>query len=242
MKTWVYSKRNLKELLSDPLSLVFTIGLPAFLIVFMVSLNKNFSFNDAFKVENFVPASIIFSFAFLTMFTGILLAKDRGSSFLARMFVSPLKAHHYIIGYIFPVLMIAFIQTIFLYIIGFIIGLPFTIHVIASIPFLLIIALLFISFGLLFGSLLRDQQVGGVGSIFIQIVAFLSGMWFSLDLIGGAFKAIGKALPFVHAVDLIKSVLAANYENLGEPLLIVIIYIIVITVLAIFVFKKKMKD
>lgn len=241
MKTWIYTKRNLKELLSDPLSLIFTIGLPAFLLVFMVSLNKSLQFNEAFKVENFVPSTIIFSYSFLTMFSGMLVAKDRSSSFLSRMFVSPLKAHNYILGYIIPILTIALIQSIILYSIGFIVGLSFSINILLSIPFLLFISLLFVSFGLLLGSILKDQQVGPVASILIQVVAFLSGMWFSLNLVGGAFEVIGNILPFSHAVNLLKYVLNGNYNKIGFPILVISIYTIVVLFFAILAFKKNMK-
>lgn len=241
MKTWIFTKRNLKELLSDPLSLAFTIGLPAFLLIFMVSLEKSLGVNDSFEVENFVPSTIIFSYAFLTLFSGMLIAKDRTSSFLARMFISPLRAHHYILGYILPLIIIAFIQSIILYGIGFIMGLPFNIHILISIPFLLFISILFIVFGLLLGSLLKDQQVGPVASILIQVVAFLSGMWFSLDLVGGIFEFIGNVLPFASSVNMIRNILQGNYSQIIIPFTIVLGYIFVIITIAILAFKKNMK-
>ena len=242
MKTMVYAKRNFKELMSDPLSLIFTIGLPSFLLVFMVMLNDSLGVNDAFKVENFVPSTIIFSFAFITMFSGMLIAKDRSTAFLMRMFISPLKAFEYILGYIIPLLIMALIQIIILYTIGFMIGLSFTINVLISIPFLLLIALLFIGIGLLLGSLLKDQQVGPVSSILIQIVAFLRGMWFSLDLVGGLFKQIGYALPFAHGVDMIRLILQGHYIEMLYALLIVSLYTLVSIILSIIFFKKNMKE
>lgn len=241
MNSWIYAGRNLKELINDLLSLAFTIVLPAFLLIIMVSLNNKLQFSSSYKPENFVPATIIFSYAFLTMFSGMLIAKDRDSSFLSRMFVSPLKSYNYILGYIIPLLIIAFIQALLLYIIGFTMGLSFTINIIASIPFLLLIALLFIGLGLLMGSILKDQQVGPISSILVQIVAFMSGMWFDLELVGGAFKTIGYILPFAHAVDLIKLVLHGNYSQIGVPMLVICIYVISITLLAIFAFKRNMK-
>lgn len=240
MKTLIYSKRNLKELLSDPISLIFIIGLPVFLLVFMVSLNKSLNFNESFEVTNFVPSTIIFSYTFLTMFSGMLIAKDRTSSFLSRMFVSPLKAHDYILGYMIPILIIALIQTVILYVVGFILGLAVTINILFSIVFLLIISILFISLGLLFGSILKDQQVGPITSILIQVVAFLSGMWFSLDLIGGVFKKVGYLLPFAHSVDLVRDIIKTNSINF-KSLIVVLSYITVITVLSIIIFKKNMK-
>lgn len=242
MKTIVYSKRNFKELLSDPINLAFTIGLPVFLIIFMVIFNKSLQFNESFNVENFVPSTIIFSFTFLTMFSGMLIAKDRTSEFLSRMYVSPLKAHNYILGYMLPMLVVAFIQILILYAIGFILGLNFTLNILASIPFLLLISLIFIGLGLVFGSLLKDSVVGGVSSIIIQVVAFTSGMWFSLDLIGGAFKTISYILPFSHSVDLVKSIVSGNYNDILVSTLVVLAYTLITVILSIIIFKKKMKQ
>lgn len=242
MKTLIYAKRNLKELLSDPVSLIFTIGLPVFLLIFMVSLNENLGVNDVYKVENFVPSTIIFSYAFLTMFSGMLVAKDRSSAFLSRMFISPLKPHHYILGYMIPLLLIALIQSIILYAVGFIMGLPITIHVLTSLPFLLLISLLFIGLGILFGSLLKDQQVGPITSILIQVVAFLSGMWFSLDLVGGFFKQVGYVLPFAHGVDMVRSVIAGDYTTILIPLVVVCTYSIASIICSIIMFKKQMSS
>ena len=242
MKTIVYSKRNFKELLSDPINLAFTIGLPVFLIIFMVIFNKSLQFNESFNVENFVPSTIIFSFTFLTMFSGMLIAKDTTSEFLSRMYVSPLKAHNYILGYALPMLVVAFIQILILYAIGFILGLNFTLNILASIPFLLLISLIFIGLGLVFGSLFKDSVVGGVSSIIIQVVAFTSGMWFSLDLIGGAFKIISYILPFSHSVDLVKSIVSGNYNDILVSTLVVLAYTLITVILSIIIFKKKMKQ
>lgn len=242
MKTLIYAKRNFKELISDPISSIFTIELPIFLLIFMVTLNKKLDVNDAFKIENFLPSTIIFSFTFLTMFSGMLIAKDRSSSFLSRMFVSPLKPYEYILEYIIPLLVMAFIQITILYLIGFVIGITVTIDVLMTIPFLFLMALLFVGLGLLLGSVLKDQQVGPVASILIQIVAFLSGMWFSLDLVGGAFRQIGNILPFAHAVDPLRYVLSGNYNQIITPLIVISLYTISILLSAILLFKKNMKN
>ena len=71
--------------------------------------------------------------------------------------------------------------------------------VLAVIP----ISLFFISAGLMFGSILSVKQVGAVcGALLTNLTAWLSGVWFDLDLVGGAFRKIAYALPFVHAVEL----------------------------------------
>lgn len=242
MKTWLYAQRNLKELLSDPLSLVFTIGLPAFLLVFMVQLNRNLVPIEAFRIENFLPATIVFSYSFLTMFVGLLVAKDRCSSFLARMYTSPLKAHHYILGYMIPVAIIALMQAAILYLIGLALGMPVSIHILASLPFLVFASLLFIALGVMAGSLLKDTQVGPIASILVQVVAFLSGMWFALDMVGGAFETIGRILPFSYAVDMIKYILSGDYASILLPVAVIGAYTFAALVAAVMIFKRHMKS
>ena len=242
MRTFVYGKRNIKELFSDPVNLIFTIGLPVFLLLFMVTFNNSLQINESFEVENFVPSTIVFSFTFLTMFSGMLIAKDRSSEFLTRMYVSPLKAHNYILGYMWPVLLIALIQIFILYGVGIILGMGLTIHTLISIPVLLIIAMIFIGLGLVFGSLLKDSQVGGITSILIQVVAFTSGMWFSLDLVGGVFKTISQILPFAHSVDIVRYITTANYSKVLLSFIVVVTYALISIVFAIFAFRKNMKN
>lgn len=241
MKSLIYATRNIKELLRDPLNLVFTFGLPLFLLFFMTSLNKSIGVNDSFNIENFTPGTIIFSFSFLSLFSGMLIAKDRTSSFLMRMFTSPMKSADYIFGYTFPMLIIALTQSIIIFIAAIIIGLAITPNIFIAIIFLMPIALLFVGLGLLFGSIFNDKQTSGIISIIIQVVAFTSGMWFSLDLVGGSFKTIGYLLPFAHAVNLIKYILANDYSKILMPLLWTIGYVIVIYWASIIVFKKRMK-
>lgn len=242
MKTLIYSKRNFKELINDPISIIFIIGLPVFLLIFIVTLNKSINSNDAFKVNNFVPATIIFSFSFITMFSGMLIAKDRNSSFLSRMFVSPLKPKNYILGYMIPLFLLAIIQSIVLYIVGFIMGLNFNIHIFSSFFFLLLISTLFISIGLILGSLLKDQQVAPISSLLVQIVAFLSGMWFNLDLIGGIYEKIGYILPFSHSVDLVRHVLLGEYNKIFINLLFLVLYTTLFLIISIYTFKIRMKE
>lgn len=241
MKALIYANRNLKEMLRDPINLVFTFGLPLFLLIFMTTLNKSLGVNDAFVVENFAPGIIIFSFSFLSLSSGMLISKDRTSSFLLRMFSSPMRASDYIIGYTIPVMIVAFIQSILLFVASFILGLAISIHIFVAIFFLIIISILFIGIGLFFGSIFSDKQVGGIISIIIQVVAFTSGMWFSLDLIGGLYKSICIALPFSHAVDLIRLVISGTYTGIMIHLIWLIVSIIIIYTSAILIFNKKMK-
>lgn len=88
MKSLTFAKRNIKEIIKDPLSLVFCIGLPLFLLVMISVMQKSIKV-DQFEIEIFAPGIIVFSFAFITLFSSMLISGDRKSSFLIRLFTSP---------------------------------------------------------------------------------------------------------------------------------------------------------
>ena len=101
---------------------------------------------------------------------------------------------------------------------------------------------MYIGIGLLCGSVLNDKQVGGIcGALLTNLSAWLSGIWFDLDLVGGAFKKIAYALPFVHAVEMERAIIAGNFSDILPHLLWVLGYALVILVVAVILFLKQMK-
>lgn len=74
----------------------------------------------------------------------------------------------------------------------------------------------------------------------MQLVAFTSGMYFSTEMVGDFFAKICKILPFSRCVDITKGILNNNYENLLTAISILFLYTIVIVILAIIIFKRKM--
>lgn len=239
MNSLNFASRNQKEILRDPLSLVFGFGLPIFLLFLFSIMQQNMPY-DLFQIEQLAPGIIVFGFSFLTLFSGMLLGKDRGSSFLLRLFASPLDAKDYILGYLLPMLPIALLQIIICFIAASILGLSLNGHSLVAVLVLLVISVLFVSIGLLFGTLFTDKQVGGIFALFVNLTAFLSGIWFSLDLIGGTFKTVCYIFPFAHAVDAAKAAFAGNYQDLSASLLVVFGYTVVIMGIAIMLFHKRL--
>ncbi len=212
-----------------------------FLLVFVEILNRSLPPLEVFEIQNFAPGTAVFSFSFLTLFGGMLIAKDRTTSFLTRLFASPLTASDFILGYSLPLLPIALLQSVVFFITAFFFGLPVTANVLLTLLVLAPAAILFIGFGLLLGSLLTDKQVGGVFSIFVWIATLMSGMWLDLNMVGGAFKTIAYLLPFAHAIDAAKAALAGDYAAILPHLAWVVGYAIVAFVVAIWLFKRQMK-
>lgn len=241
MKINIFSKRNLKELIRDPLSLVFGLALPIVLLLLISTMQQNIKV-PIFEIDRFAPAMAVFSFSFITLFSGLLIASDRCSSFLSRLFASPMKARDYIIGYSLPLIPLGILQSIACFATGMIFGLDFNANLVLTILLLIPSLFLFIAVGILFGCLFNDKQVSGISSIVVQCAALLSGMWFDLSMIGGTFETICNFLPFVHAVDIAKLSMSGDFSNILPHLAWILGYTIVIFIASIIVFKRKMKN
>ena len=238
MRMLNFAKRNLKELIRDPLSLIFEIALPVFLLFIFQQFNIP---EESFKIENFTPGILIFGFSFITLFTATLVSKDRSSSLLIRLMTSPMKSSDFILGYIISLIPIIIIQEIIFFIVAILLGLNITINIFYTIFISIFISILFITFGILIGSLVSEKAAGGVGSIIVQLVCFTSGMYFSKDLVGKVFAKICELLPFESALNIIKGFLNNNFDLITTRNIIVFLsYLIIMVILTIIVFKKKM--
>ena len=241
MRSLVFSGRCAKEILRDPLNLSFGLGFPAVLIALLSAIQANVPV-PLFEIEHLAPGVAVFGLAFMTLFTAVLVSKDRGSDFIHRLYTTPMRASEFLLGYTLPMIPIALGQTLFCFIFSMIFGLKFNtgclLAVVSSIP----VSLLFISLGLLFGSILNDKQVGGIcGALLTNLTAWLSGVWFDLDLVGGAFKKIAYALPFVHAVELERAAVSGSLDGAITHLLVVLAYAAVAFIAAVLIFLRRMK-
>ncbi|MBR3863727.1 MAG: ABC transporter permease [Clostridia bacterium] len=241
MRMLTFANRNAKEIIRDPLNLFFGLGFPLVLILLLSAIQANIPV-ELFKIDSLTPGVTVFGLSFMTLFSATIIAKDRNSSLLQRLYTSPLSAIDFILGYTLPIIPIAIAQCVICYVVAFVLGLTPTLNVLWAILLIIPVSLLFISLGLLFGSILNDKQVGGIcGALLTNLSAWLSGIWFDLNLVGGAFKKIAYLLPFVHAVEMERSVLAGDYSNILPHLLWVLGYSIVTLVLSVVLFLRQMK-
>ena len=241
MRALTFAKRNFKEIIRDPLNLCFLFGFPVVLLLLLSAIQANIPVS-LFEIEKLAPGVTVFGLAFMTLFSATLISKDRQSSFMQRLYTTPMRPLDFILGYTLPLIPIAVSEGIVCFIFAMILGLTPSINILTSILFVIPVALLYIAIGLLCGSVLTDKQVGGIcGALLTNLSAWLSGIWFDLDLVGGVFKKIAYALPFVHAVEMERAVLAGNLQSALPHLLWVLGYGAVCITLAILLFLKQMK-
>lgn len=241
MRVLAFSKRNDLEVLRDPLNLFFGVGFPIVLLVHLTAIQRNTPV-ALFEIGHLALEIVVFGLSFMTLFSAALIAKDRGSSFLQRLYTTPLTAGDYILSYLLPVLPICIAQSVICFAMAVLLGLPVTIHLLTSVLLTLPVALLFVSLGLLCGSIFTDKQVGGIcGAMLTNLTAWLSGIWFDLGLVGGAFQKIANLLPFVHAVEMERAVLRGDYAGVFPHIWWVMGYAAAVTAIAVFAFLRQMK-
>ena len=241
MRMLTFAKRNARELLRDPLNLSFLFGFPVVLLLLLSAIQANIPI-EMFVIEHLAPGVAVFGLAFMTLFSATVISKDRTSSFMHRLYTTPMTPVDFILGYTLPLIPIAMAEAVATYVFAIILGLEVNAYILLSIIFMIPIALLYIGLGLLCGSVFNDKQVGGIcGALLTNVAAWLSGIWFDLELVGGTFKKIAYALPFVHSVEMQRAIILGDVSGIFSHLWWVLGYGTVITVAAVFVYLKQMK-
>ena len=241
MRMLTFASRNTKEILRDPLNLAFGLGFPLVLILLLSAIQANIPV-PLFEIQHLTPGITVFGLSFMTLFSATIIAKDRGSSLLQRLYTTPLTSMDFILGYTLPIIPISVVQSVICYIAAILLGLNITVNILYAIVFIIPVSILYIAFGLLCGSVFTDKQVGGIcGALLTNLSAWLSGIWFDLNLVGGAFQKIAYALPFVHAVDMQRAVLAGNFADIFPHIWWVLGYAAVLLAAAVLLFLRQMK-
>ena len=241
MRMMTFAKRCTKEILRDPINLAFGLGFPLVLLLLLSAMQANIPVS-LFEIDTLTPGISVFGLSFMTLFSATLIAKDRESALLQRLYTTPLTGVDCIIGYMLPILPIALGQTVICYLFAIPLGLTVSVNLVYAMIGVIPMAVFNIALGLLCGSVFGVKQVGGIcGALLTNLSAWLSGVWFDLKLVGGAFEKVAHALPFVHAVELEKALCNGNFEVAGSHILPILLYSMLITVVAVFCFLGQMK-
>ena len=242
MRIMSFAKRCTKEILRDPINICFGLGFPLVLMILLSTIQANIPVS-LFEIDTLTPGITIFGLSFMALFSATLIAKDRESAFLQRLYTTPLTGFDFIIGYMLPILPIAIGQVIICYLFAIPLGLTVSVNIVYAVIGVIPMAIFNIALGLLCGSVLSVKQVGGIcGALLTNLSAWLSGVWFDLKHMGRLFEKLANALPFVHAVEMEKALCSGNFESATVHILPIIIYSIFTTVVAVLCFLRQMKN
>lgn len=241
MRMITFAKRCCKEILRDPINLGFGLGFPLVLLVLLSAIQANIPVS-LFEINSLTPGITIFGLSFMTLFSATLVSKDRESALLQRLYTTPLTGVDFILGYMLPILPLALGQCVICYLFAIPLGLTFDVNIIYAMMGIIPMAIFNVALGLLCGSVLGVKQVGGIcGALLTNLSAWLSGVWFDLDLVGGFFKDLADMLPFVHAVEMERALCAGNFEAAFSHVGPVLVYSVLATVAAVLCFLGQMK-
>lgn len=241
MRMMAFAKRCTKELVRDPINLCFGLGFPLVLLLLLSALQANIPVS-LFEIDTLTPGITVFGLSFMTLFSATLIAKDRESALLQRLYTTPLTGFDFIMGYMLPILPIALGQTVICYLFAIPLGLTVSVNIVYAVIGMIPMAVCNIALGLLCGSVFGVKQVGGLcGALLTNLSAWLSGVWFDLKLVGGLFEKTAYALPFVHAAEMEKALFRGNFQDAAEHILPILLYSVLITVVAVFCFLRQMK-
>ncbi len=241
MKMLTLAKRTAKEILRDPLNLFFGLGFPLVLILLLSAIQANVPVS-MFELEHLTPGVTVFGLAFMSLFSAVLISKDRESALSQRLYTTPLRAADFIFGYAIPLIPMALAQSIICYAVAVLLGLRVDAYVLLALLCGIPISLFYISLGLICGSAMGSKQVGGIcGALLTNLSAWMSGIWFDVSLVGGVFEKIASCLPFIHAVELERAAFAGDAAEMLPHFWWVLGYTAVTAVLAVLIFLRQMK-
>ena len=236
-----FANRTMKEILRDPLTMAFGLGFPVILLLLLSLIQANIPV-EMFELTHLTPGITVFGLAFMTLFSAQLISKDRSSSLLTRLYTTPLKATDFILGYLLPIIPLCLAQSLICYIVALILGMQFSINIIWAILMNIVPSLTYVALGLLCGSAMTEKQVGGIcGALLTNLSAWLSGIWFDIDMLGSVFKTVANCLPFIHAVELERALVIGDFTAALPHFWWVLCYGVVLMVMAIAIFLRQMR-
>ena len=239
-RTFILAKRNLKEIVREPLSLVFCVLFPSVMLTGMSLLFSAMEYvPEIFLIENYSVGICVFGFTFTMLFIALSITSDKGGEFINRIKTSPAKFSEYIGSYYISSLPIMFAQTVLFMAISAIFGLKGLKEIALCALYLLPSAVFYVSLGTLIGSIAKNEkQAGPFCSVFISATCLLGGVFMPTENMG-VFTTITKVLPFSHSVNIASGVFYGDYGCIYPHILWVIGYTIAVFLATLFINKLK---
>jgi len=235
--------RNFKEMGRDPISTGLELGIPAGFLVIFWALGRSIGDESFLTTTMLVPGIAVFGFAFLLMFSAMMLSRDRESALLSRLLTAPLKPRDFILSYSLPYIPMVILQIAVCFGIGALLGLEMPGNAGLAFLALLVMGICCVELGMILGLLFNVNQASGVGSVIITLVALLGGIWIDIEAIGGVFYSIGNALPFAHAIEAARDVMiGADFSSIAPDFYWVLGYTVVFFALGTFLFRWRMVE
>ncbi len=241
MKIFTLAKRNLKEMLRDPLSTVFCLIFPLVMLVLMSVIFSSMEYvPENFKITSYASGICVFGFTFTSLMVALQITSDKNTSFIKRINISPIKKSTYLFSFFFSALPVTIAQILIFYVVALCFGFPFDGNFFLSILYLLPSACLYIVIGILIGSICKNEkQTGPISSIFVSLAGILGGVFMPISTFSGAFKTFVDILPFSHSVLIASEVHTAGVSAIYPHILWILGYTLLFALLVVLIERKK---
>ena len=246
-----FARRTYKEFLRDPVSLVFGMAFPVVLMIVLQIICKNIASDGAdiiecYRIDRLMIGVAIYSFSFTSFYAGIRVSKDKSDTFIQRFYPTRMELEDYILGYIAPLLLITFIQSVMCVVTGFMLDailnlniLHFDINYILLLLLMLPCELIFICIGVMLGVSFKASESIYIFIGIIVITILTGNIFFNVISFGSGFEIFCKILPFYPTVLALDGVINGITEAFPYYF-ITLGYLVVLLFLSIVIFKIKM--
>lgn len=240
MRSGALAKRNFLEVWRDPLSLSLTIALPVGMLFVLQLLGD---VDDFFSITSVAPGAVLFGFVMLMFSAALSLTRDRESALFSRLLTTPLRSSDFVAGYSIPYLPVAIIQALALFGVAWVLGLESAGNVGLVALILLVIATMYIAWGMILGVTFSSKTVT-FPYMAILLLTIFGGAWMDIEAIGGVFKTVGDWFPFAHALDATRAIMidGVGFTSVATDFYWVLGYSIATVVLAVFVFGRRLHE
>lgn len=244
MKIYILWLRQVKKYLRSRSRIIGSLGQP---ILFLVALGYGFGavFEQAGQGNylNFLaPGVIAMSILFTAIFSGMEVIWDRQFGFLKEMLVAPLSRFSIMIGRTLGGATVATIQGIIVMVISVFFGFhPASwAGLVAALPLMFLVALLFTALGTMVASLLEDMQgFQLIMNFLVMPLFFLSGSLFPLEGLPAVLSIIARIDPLSYGIDGLRHVLlGTSHYGFGIDMVVLSGVTLLFLILGSYFFKR----
>ncbi len=246
-----FAKRTYRELLRDPVSLIFGLAFPLILMVVLQIICKNVYTSgsdvlECYEIDKLMIGISVYSFSFTSFYAGIRVSKDKNEGYIQRFYSSRLKLVDFLLGYIAPLLLITFMQSVMCVTTAFILDailsldkLSFGFNYFIIILMMLPCELIFIFIGLMLGCSFKAKESFAIFILIIIITLMTGNIFFPAESFGSGYVIFCKILPFYPTVTAL-SCLINGFSEAFPYYYVTLGYLVVLFILTIVIFRIKM--
>lgn len=251
MSFFPFARRTYKEFLRDPVSMIFGAAFPVILMIVLQIICKNLTnegmeIASVYQIDKMMIGISIYSFSFTSFYAGIRVSKDKNDYYIQRFYSTNMELDDYILGYVAPLLFITFLQSIVCITTAFLLDailsldiLHFGLNYLLLIGMMLPCEIIFICIGIMLGVSFKAKESIYIFIGIIIVTILTSNIFFNVSSFGSAYVIFCRALPFYPTYEALVGLLN-GFTEAFPYYFVTIAYGIILFILMIIIFKRKM--